>query len=109
VCCCVREHKADGTVVNSGLPSAEPSYIIPVSVVKITNGIAETQTGLWFSVQHVISDIYLDANGNVTRAICAPVFVTSTNSVWSTTGSKWSFTTAANGNYTYNCSTKVIY
>lgn len=108
ICCCVKEHKANNTVVNSGLPSGDSSYSIPLQIIRITNGVGEVLTNKWFSVQHVISDIYLDSNNNITSAVCAPVFVTPTNSVWSTTGSNWSFTTAGDGNASRNCNTIAI-
>ena len=107
-CCSVREHKADNTVVNSGLASGHCSYGIPLQIIRITNGVGEVLTNKWFWVEHVISDIYLDSAGNITSAVCAPVFTTAVNSVWDTTGSNWSFTTDTDGNKTLNATNRVI-
>lgn len=107
-CCSVREHRANNTIVNSGLASGDSSYSIGLQAIEITNGVAEVLTGTWFTIEHVISDIYLDSDGNITSAVCAPVFLTPTNSVWNATGSNWSFTTDTSGNQTLNATTRVI-
>lgn len=108
-CCSVREHRANNTIVNSGLASGDSSYSIPCQIIRITNGVGEVLTGTWFNIEHVISDIYLDSDGNITSAVCAPVFLTPTNSVWNATGSNWSFTTDNSyGTQNLNATTRVI-
>ena len=108
--CTILEHKSNGTVVNSGLAAGDCSSSVGIRPIRITNGVAETSTNYYFTVGHVISDIYLDASGNIISAVCAPVFMTPlySASAWSTTQSNWHFGTENNGNTAFNSSTKVL-
>lgn len=108
--CTILEHKSNGTVVNSGLAAGDCSYSVGIRPIRITNGVAETSTNYYFTVGHVISDIYLDASGNIISAVCAPVFMTRlySASAWSTTQSNWHFGTENNGNTAFNSATKVL-
>lgn len=109
--CSIREHKADGTVVNSGLASGDYNGGVGIRPVRIINGVLETGVNYYVIVGHVISDIYLDSSGNITSAICAPVFLKrlwNGEKAWNTTGSRWSFETMGNGNNTWSATTKVL-
>lgn len=105
--CCIKEHRANGTVVNSGLPSANPASSIGMIPIKFTNGVAETLNAQ-FRVRYLVSDIYLDSSGNITNAVVAPVVVTASSSIWDTTGSRWSFTSRQNDSYYYNAATSIM-
>ena len=105
--CCIKEHRANGTVVNSGLPSANPASSIGMIPIKFTNGVAETLNAQ-FRVRYLVSDIYLDSSGNITNAVVAPVVVTASSSIWDTTGSRWSFTSRQKDNNYYNAATSIM-
>ena len=105
--CCIKEHRANGTVVNSGLPSANPASSIGMIPIKFTNGVAETLNAQ-FRVRYLVSDIYLDSSGNITNAVVAPVVVMASSSIWDTTGSRWSFTSRQNDSYYYNAATSIM-
>lgn len=108
--CTIREHKSNGTVVNSGLAAGDCNGGVGIRPIRITNGVAETNVNYYFTVGHVISDIYLDANDNIISAVCAPVFMTPlySASAWSTTQSNWHFGTNNDGNTAFNSTTKVL-
>ena len=101
--CCIKEHRANGTVVNSGLPSANPASSVGMIPIKFTNGVAE-RLNAPFGVSYLVSDIYLNSSGNITNAVVAPVVVTASSSIWDTTGSRWSFTSRQN----YNAATSIM-
>ena len=105
--CCIKEHRANGTVVNSGLPSANPASSVGMVPIKFTNGVAE-RLNAPFAVSYLVSDIYLDSSGNITNAVVAPVVVTASSSIWDTTGSRWSFTSRQNNSYYYNAATSIM-
>lgn len=93
--CSVKEHRADGTVVNSGMLSGIPgdshkSYSVQMLVVN--NGVITSNQGVM--VNMAISDIYLTSNGTISKAILAPVITVWSNQGWSTTGSSYTMTTS---------------
>ena len=87
--CSIKEHKSDGTIVNSGAVSDSTNRSFSVSRYTITNGSVTSSASTYVKV--AVSDIYVNSRGRVTSTVVAPIVVKFKNDhlMWNTTGTNY--------------------
>lgn len=76
----IREIHSDGTRVKSGMLYLTPSALTDIlTVAYFNNGVLQDTYGVRITIG--IRDLYLDANGNIKKAVLAPVVCVESNTV----------------------------